>query len=465
MALNLATVADLTRQYAAGDTSPVTETERVLAAAAIAGERHHAVTELDPEQALAAARASEQRWRAGNPLGPLDGVPVSVKDSFPVTGLHRWHGTVLHDHLPASVHDGAPVRRLREAGAIIFAKTTMPDFGHLASGISSRFGVVTNPWDAALSPGGSSAGAAVLLATGVGPVALGTDMAGSVRGPAGHCGLVALKPTQGLVAYDPPKLIGTAGPMARTVSDAASLLEVVAGPDPSDHLSLPGGFRWQPAQPTTLAGVSVGVLLTTAPGLTEVAAEVASVVDRQARLLSDLGAQVTILAPVVTRDEIETFGRFAAARTLPELLASPESQWGAVPRAVLDVLLACRDLTAAEYLALERQVEQIRARWAEAFGAFDFTLSPVLPVVGFPAAAIGPDPTVLPFENLMFTTPFNLTSMPAGTVPVGLSSAGLPIGVQVSGPRFADGRVLDLLALLESRRELVLDYPQIDATA
>lgn len=439
----------------------MTVLERTLEAAAIAGRRHNAVTELNSERALAQAVASEERWRAGRPLGLLDGVPVSVKDSFHVTGLHRWHGSVVHDGLPPSSHDGAPVRRLREAGAIVFAKTTMPDFGFLASGISSRFGVVTNPWDAALSPGGSSAGAAVLLAAGVGTLALGTDMAGSLRGPACHCGLVALKPTQGLVAYDPPKLIGTAGPMSRSVADTAALLEVIGAPDASDHLSLPGGFRWRPAQSDRLDGVRIGVLLTTAPGLTDVADEVAQAVEAQARLLSGLGAEVTIMDAYATRADIEAFGRLGAVRALPDLLAAPQEQWGAVPAPIREALLATRGMTALEYLALERQIEQVRARWAATLGAFDFTLSPVLPVVGFPAAQMGPQQTGMPFENLMFTSPYNLTSMPAGTVPVALSTAGLPIGVQVGGPRFSDGRVLDLLALLETHREIVLAYPDI----
>lgn len=453
-------ITELNGLYAAGE-SPVAVTERTLAAAAIAGERHNAITELNTDQAREAAAASEQRWRAGRPIGPLDGVPVSVKDSFHVTGLRRWHGSVVHDSAPPSAADGAPVRRLREAGAIVFAKTVMPDFGSLASGISSRFGVVTNPWDPALSPGGSSAGAAVLLAAGVGAAALGTDMAGSVRGPACHCGLVALKATQGTIAYDPPKLIGSAGPMARTVADTAALLEVVAGPDASDHLSLPGGFHWQRSDTDDLTGVRIGVLLTTAPGLTDVEPEVAAAVESQARVLSGLGAEVTVMADFVTRDDVETFATYSAVRALPDLLAAPEDLWPAVPAAVSSALLATRDMSAQEYLALEKQVEAIRARWAAVLGSYDFTMSPVLPVVGFPAGEIGPDPTVLPFENLMFTTPFNLTSMPAGTVPVAMSAAGLPIGVQIGGPRFADSRVLELLALLEQRRGFELPYPEI----
>lgn len=459
------TAAELTAAYAAGSLSPREVLETTLAAAEVAGERYHAIATTNADEARDQAAASEARWHAGAPLGPLDGVPVSVKDSFPMIGLKRWHGSAVHDHLPPSTHDGAPVRRLKEGGAVLFAKTSMPDFGLLASGLSSQFGTITNPWDTEASPGGSSSGAGVLLATGVGPAAIGTDMGGSVRTPAAQCGVAALKTTQGRVAYDPPKLTGTAGPMGRTVEDVARVLEVVGAPDDADHLSLPGRFAWDRTPLDRLDGLTIGLTLDSAPGMLAVEPEVAAAVEAQARLLERLGARIVAVEAVATPDDTRTHGAWAHAKGMPELLDAPEEAWAAVPAALREALVSRRDLSAVEYLRLEKAVERIRARWAAAFNAVDLVLSPVIPVVSFPADQPGPVAENAGLGHLMFTVPYNITGMPAGTVPVAVAASGLPIGVQVGGRRFADGQVLSALALLERHREVEPAYPDIAVAA
>lgn len=457
--LGAASVEQLNTWYRDGLATPVQAAEAAIAAAERAGRELNAIAVMNTEQALDAAAESAGRWAAGVPLGPLDGIPVSVKDSFPMTGLKRWHGSRLSDALPPSARDGAPVKRLRESGSVLFAKTSMPDFGLIGSGISSQFGIIRNPWNPALSPGGSSSGAGALLALGGGPVSLGTDMAGSVRQPAALCGLVGMKPTQGRIAYDPPKLIGSAGPMARSVADVAALLNVVGQPDDSDHLSLPGRFAWDGAVPARLDGVVVGMLLTLGGGL-DVDAEIVAAVEAQAEVLASYGASIVRIEDALAApDERAVFGTVLATRALPELLSAPESTWELLPELLLDELIGKRELSAVQHVTNERALEALRAKCAAVLNRFDYVLSPVSPVLSFPAEHLQPMGGPYALDHMSFTFPYNLTSLPAGTVPVAMSASGLPIGVQVGGRRFDDAGVLSLLSLLEQERAFVLSYP------
>ncbi|WP_430867261.1 amidase [Demequina aurantiaca] len=458
------TADQLRTGYASGDFTPVDATHAALAAAELGQSAYNAVASIKQDEALEFAAASAARWAANAPLSDLDGVPVSVKDSFPLVGHKRWHGSSLADNLPPSVHNGAPVRRLLEAGAVPFVKTTMPDFGLLGSGISSQFGIIRNPWDPACNPAGSSSGAGALLAIGAGPLAIGTDTGGSVRMPAAMCGVVGLKPTQGLVAYDPPKLIGVAGPMARTVADTAALLRVVGQPDLSDHLCLPGGFSGDGAPVTSLAGVSVGVF-TTMPGPVPVDPEILAVVDRQAAILESLGATVTRVAePISDVDDWAIMSEVLMTRGLPELLRVPEDQWENIPAGLRESLLENRDTTAMEHITNEKKLEASRAGIAGRLQAFDYVLSPASPVVSYAAELEQPVVDGHAVNHMAFTAAFNLTHLPAGTVPVAMSASGMPISVQVSGHRFNDAGVLSVMAALESTRGFDLQYPFALAT-
>src|SRR5579864_1624199 len=193
---------------------------------------------FDPEGARATARASTERWQSSEPAGPLDGVPVTIKDNIPTKGVPVPLGTAITRLVPAEV-DSPPAARLREAGAIIFSKTTMPDLGMLSSGLSSFHPLTRNPWDLAKNPGGSSAGAAAGCAAGYGPLHLGTDIGGSLRLPAGWNAIFTLKPSLGRVPVDPPYFGRAVGPMTRTVADSALLLAEISRPDARDHMSLP----------------------------------------------------------------------------------------------------------------------------------------------------------------------------------------------------------------------------------
>lgn len=458
-----ASAADLAAGYADGSTSPLDVADTVIAAAEKAGELYNAVAIMNAEQAREVAAESAARWRDGTQLGALDGVPVSIKDSFPMVGLKRWHGSALHDGAAPSAHDGAPVRRLREAGAVLFAKTSMPDFGLLGAGISSQFGIIRNPWNPELNPGGSSSGAGALLAAGAGPMAIGTDMGGSVRLPAALCGAVGLKPTQGRIAYDPPKIIGNAGPMARTVADAAALLEVIGAPDLLDHLSLPGRFSWTEEIPTDLTGITVGLLVETGEGQPEVDPEIVAAVEAQAAVLERLGATIVRVPAVLSAADETIIGGVLTARGMPELRSAPAELWKLLPESLYEAFQSKLEMSAMDYLLSEKAMEAVRVRISAIYNSVDFLLSPVMPTLSFPATSTGPVVDGRVVGHMTFLMGYNLSSLPAGTVPVAMSSTGMPIGVQVGGRRFDDGKVLAILALLERERGFDLAYPLVTA--
>ena len=200
---------------------------------------------FDPDGARAVAKASTERWQNGAPAGTLDGVPVTIKDNVATKGVPVPLGAASNKLTPSPV-DAPPAARLREAGAVIFSKTTMPDYGMLSSGLSSFHPLTRNPWNLAKNPGGSSSGAGAAAAAGYGPLHLGTDIGGSVRLPACWCGLVALKPSLGRVPIDPPYVGRVAGPITRTVDDAALMMSVLSRPDRRDGMSLPpDNINWK----------------------------------------------------------------------------------------------------------------------------------------------------------------------------------------------------------------------------
>src|SRR6202034_2096366 len=207
----------------------------LLAHIAVWEPRIKALYAFDPEGARLTAKASTERWHKDEPMGLLDGVPVTIKDNIATKGVPVPLGAATTELVPASA-DAPPAARLREAGAVIFSKTTMPDYGMLSAGLSSFHSLTRNPWDLSKTPGGSSAGAGAAGAAGYGPLYLGTDIGGSVRLPACWCGLVALKPSLGRIPIDPPYVGRVAGPMTRTVDDAALMMSVLSLPDHRDGM-------------------------------------------------------------------------------------------------------------------------------------------------------------------------------------------------------------------------------------
>ena len=453
------TTADLRAGFSSGALVPADALDAVLAQVEAVNPALSAIVALDVDGARAAAEASRRRWERGRPLSALDGVPVTVKDSVAAAGLPWRHGTAPNAGLADSTVDAPPVARLREAGAVVVGKTAMPDFGMSASGVSSLHGTTRNPWDLSRSPGGSSAGAGASLAAGIGWGSVGSDIAGSVRLPAAQCGLVALKPTQGRIPHLPASTVRSAGPMARTVAEVAELHDVLARPDARDALSLPPDpATGQPLPAVDVAGLRVGLLLDVGHG-PRADEEVLAVVRRAAELLAAAGARVELVDPpfaedpypaldrlfqVRARTEWEAFDERGRAQVLPELVAWSAGADGS----------SATDLERAQ-AAVARSRDHLAAHLA----GYDVVLAPVLPVVSFPAEAVGLDP-LRPLAHCAYTCWFNQTGQPAAALCFG-TSGGMPVGVQVVGRRFEDRRVLALAAWLEQRRAFTPDWPLV----
>ncbi|HZN46049.1 MAG TPA: amidase, partial [Ramlibacter sp.] len=255
--------------YRRREVSPVEVARSVLGHVERWEQSIHALYLLRPEQVMEQARASEARWVKGEPLGLIDGVPVTIKDNIATRGDPTPLGTAATELVPAAA-DAPPAARVREHGGVILAKTTMPDYGMLSSGLSSFHPLARNPWDRTKTPGGSSAGASAAAAAGYGPLHVGTDIGGSLRLPAGWCGIFTLKPSLGRVPIDPPYLGRAAGPMTRTVADAALFMDVLARPDDRDSMNLPPQeIAWSQfdAGVDRLRGLRIGLLLQAGCGL------------------------------------------------------------------------------------------------------------------------------------------------------------------------------------------------------
>src|SRR5205814_2139345 len=278
---------------------------------------------LDPDAALAAAEASEARWREGR-TGALDGVPVMIKDNIATKGVPVPLGTAA-TALQDAAEDAPPAARVREAGAVILGKTTMPDYGMLSSGVSSFHPLTRNPWDLTKGPGGSSAGAGAGVAAGYGPVHVGTDIGGSVRLPASWCGIFTLKPSLGRIPIHPPYAGRVAGPMTRTVEDAALMMDVLAQPDDRDTMSLPHQpIAWGDLD-RDVRGVRLGLLLDAGWGL-PVDAAVRDAVTSAARRFEAAGAIVEPMRPFMTREMADGMDRFWRMRAWLDIAALPEER-------------------------------------------------------------------------------------------------------------------------------------------
>ena len=304
------TAVQLGTAYADGVLSPVEVVDSLLARIDQVDPVIHALYAIDPDGARDAARASEKRWRAGNPHGQLDGVPVTVKDNIATKGAPVPVGTAGTELVPAA-EDAPPAARLRAAGAVIYAKTTMPDYGMLSSGTSSFHPLTRNPWNLDWNPGGSSSGAAAAAAAQLGPLHVGTDIGGSLRLPASWTATVTLKPSLGRVPIHPPYFGRVAGPITRTVQDAALLMDTLARPDWRDSTSLPDQpIDWDDID-GDVRGLRVGYLPDAGVGL-PVDPEVDAVVRRAVDVFADSGADVEQVAPFFTRemlDDLDVFWR------------------------------------------------------------------------------------------------------------------------------------------------------------
>jgi aspartyl-tRNA(Asn)/glutamyl-tRNA(Gln) amidotransferase subunit A len=433
----------LTGGYRTGALSPVEATQAVFSRIEALNTAVNAFVFLDPEGAFAAARASEARWRAGAPIGPADGVPATVKELMPATG---WPLRRCSRATPDQVSDeDAPtVARLREAGAVLIGKTNSPEFGWKGTTDNLLFGATGNPWDPSKTAGGSSGGAAAAAALGMGVFHVGTDGGGSIRIPAAFSGVFGLKPTFGRVPVWPLSMFGTtshAGPMARTVADAASMLDVIAQPDVRDRYALPRDPTLYAAElEKGVAGLKIAFSPTL--GFAQVDPEVAAIVADAARRFADLGAQVEEVGPVLD-DPTETFRMIWATGAALSVRAYPPEA-----RVVMDPGLVAlaeygESLDHMAYMAADYARGLLGARMRAFHQRWDLLLTPAEPIAAFDIARQVAAPAQRDWIDWTpFTFPFNLTGQPAASVPCGLTAAGLPVGLQVVGRLYEDAMVL-----------------------
>ncbi len=454
------TAAELLAAYAAKTLSPLEVTRDVLTHIAACEPHLHATYALDPEAAMLQAQASQARWLKGQPCGPLDGVPATIKENIATSGVPMPIGTAASELTPA-LRDAPPAARLREAGAVILGKTTMPDYGMLSSGLSSFHPLTRNPWDLRKNPGGSSAGAAAAAAAGYGPLHLGTDIGGSVRLPASWCGIFALKPSLGRIPIDPPYAGRVAGPMTRTVQDSALMMASLSLPDARDTMSLPYlALPWSQLD-RDMKGLKIGLLMDAGWG-TPVQPDVRAAVEAAARLFEAAGAIVEPLQAFMTRAMADGMNDFWRTRSWLDISALSEARRNKVLPYVLEWAGGGAGLSGERVFIGYSQMAAMRDAAVRACAPFDFVLSPTAPMPAFAAELPSPnnDPA-LPFEHIAFTLPHNMSEQPAASINCGYTADGLPIGLQIIGQRFDDVGVLQLARAWEQMRPAQRAWPVV----
>jgi aspartyl-tRNA(Asn)/glutamyl-tRNA(Gln) amidotransferase subunit A len=442
---------DLIAGFRAKQFSPSEVLEDVLAHVEVWEPHLKALYAFDPDGARAMAKASTERWQNGEPVGALDGVPTTIKENIATKGVPVPLGAATTKLVPSPV-DAPPAARLREAGAVIFSKTTMPDYGMLSSGLSSFHPLTRNPWDLSKNPGGSSSGAGAAAAAGYGPLHLGTDIGGSVRLPACWCGLVALKPSLGRVPIDPPYVGRVAGPMTRSVDDAALMMGVLSKPDRRDGMSLPpNDINWKSLE-LPPAKKRIGLMLDPGAGqpLEQPVREVAL---KAARVFEASGAEIIEVPGVLTREMLDGLDAFWRARAWDDLSRlAPEDRRKALPY-IYQWAARGENLSGVDVVRGFNATMAIRTAAAKLFCDVDYVISPVSPVVKFAAELASPinDPDK-PFEHICYTVPWNMAENPAVSINGGYDRQGFPIGVQIVGRRFDDLGVLRMAKAFESIR-------------
>ncbi|MFT5722693.1 MAG: aspartyl-tRNA(Asn)/glutamyl-tRNA(Gln) amidotransferase subunit A [Motiliproteus sp.] len=438
------TAVELLQLYRHKRLSPVEATAASLARIEQHNAAVNAYCHVDPEGAMASARASEKRWMSGAPCGSLDGVPASIKDLTLTKGMPTRMGSRTTSAEGPWRVDAPFTARMSEAGAVLLGKTTTPEFGWKGVTDSPLTGITRNPWNVAMTAGGSSGGAAAAAALNMGVLHQGSDAGGSIRIPAAFCGVFGLKPTFGHIPQWPASAMTTLshlGPMTRSVEDAALMMNVVAQTDDRDWYAGPGTDKsWDRGINTGVRGLRIAYSRNL--GYVSVDPEVASAVEHAVSILAGLGAQVEEVDPGF-EDPIESFNTlwFAGAAKLVDGLTEQQRQL--LDPGFIEIAARGREISLVDYL----HAQDARACLGEAMSRFhhryDLLLTPSVPITAF---AAGSNVAVESQKDWMdwtpFSYPFNLTQQPAATVPCGLSTAGLPIGLQVVGPKFGDDLVL-----------------------
>lgn len=451
--LAMMSAAEMVAAFADKSLSPVETARAALDRIEKAQPVLNAFCVVDEKAAMADARASEKRWAAGAPLGPVDGVPTTLKDLVLTKGWPTLRGSRTISPDQDWNEDGPATARLREGGAVLLGKTTTPEFAFKPVTDSPLTGITRNPWNPALTPGGSSGGAGASVAVGAGTLALGTDAGGSIRIPSSFCGVFGLKPSGGRVAMYPPtplaSLVGF-GPMTRTVDDAARMLSVIAQPDPRDGATLP--FDDVPYH-ERLEADPKGWTIAYSPtlGYARVDPEVAEIAAAGAQVFSEIGARVDAVDKVIDNPEplmnrlLRGFSDYAFRNLTDEDFAVMD------PSVVEEI----RDRDGAglrDHFDAELDRAAVLRRMIAFHENYDLLLTPTLCVPPFEAGIDRPA-TETRYSWTGMCIPFNLTRQPAASVPCGFTKSGLPVGLQIVGPPGAD------LAVLQAARAFEIAQP------
>ena len=456
------TAAEMAARFARGELSPLEAAQACFERIDACEPKLNAMYRIDREGALAAARAAESRWRQQGPQSPLDGVPLTLKENIYTRGDPAPIGTRANDDAPPQAADAPPAARLREAGCVILGKTTMPDFGMLSAGVSSIHGITRNPWRLDRNTSGSSSGAGAAAAAGYAPLHLGTDIGGSVRLPATHCGIFGLKPSLGRVPVYPPYIGRVTGPMTRDVASAALMLNLLARPDARDFMSLPYEDTDYAAglERIDLKGLRIGYLPDMKIGL-PVHAEVAAAALAAAKALEAAGAKVEAMQSFLTAEISDGMARFFEARSYNDFAQMPaERQAKVLPFIAEWCTWRAKNFTGRDVMAAYGAYVALREVTVAATVAYDFVISPTSPIL--PYAAELPSPNNDPRDalpHIAFTVPYNMSEQPAASLNWTFSADGLPIGVQIIGRRFDDAGVLKLARALERMRSTQRAWP------
>ena len=436
---------ELLSAYNAKTVSPVQATTAALDRIRRLDGEVNAFCLVDEDAALIQARESEARWFADAPIGPLDGVPTSIKDLLLTRGWPTLRGSRLIEKNQEWNEDAPAVARLREAGAVLLGKTTSPEFGWKGVTDNPLTGDTGNAWDPTKTSGGSSGGSASAVALGMGQLSVGTDGGGSVRIPAAFSGIIGLKPTYGAVPIYPTSPFGTlahVGPMTRTVDDAALMMDVLSRFDSRDWSAL------NHPDSSFITGLHDGIAglriaYSRDLGYVKVDPDIASAVDTAVRVLVDLGAIVEEVDPGFS-DPIEAYHTLWFAGAGKVIQGYDRDRWNELDPGLLEVAMAGQKTTAMEFLAANQVRADLGLRMGALHEKYDVLVTPTLPIAAFDIGLEVPAGSGMArwAEWTPFTYPFNLTQQPAVSIPCGLTSTGLPVGLQLIGPRHGDALVL-----------------------
>jgi aspartyl-tRNA(Asn)/glutamyl-tRNA(Gln) amidotransferase subunit A len=446
---------ELRHLYRTRQLSPVETTRAALERIGRFDPMVNAFCLVDEERAIAAARASEARWHKGAPCGLVDGVPTTIKDLMLTRDWPTLRGSLAIERDQPWPEDAPATARLREHGAVLIGKTTTPEFGWKAVTDCALTGITRNPWDTGKTPGGSSGGAAVAAALGMGVLHVGSDGGGSIRIPAGFTGIFGLKPSFGRVPAYPASPFGTVahvGPMTRTVGDAALMLNVLALPDHRDWFALPyDGRDYRIGLDDGVRGLKIAFSPTL--GYVEVEPEVADLVASAAGAFVELGAVVEEVDPGFA-DPTDIFGPHWYVGAANLLHGFSDDQRAMMDAGLQEIAAEGAKVPLMDYLDAVRRRAELGAAMRRFHQSYDLLLTPTLPLAAFAAGIERPDPARQPrwFHWAPFSNPFNLTQQPAASVPCGLTAAGLPAGLQIVGPMHADALVLRAARAFEAAR-------------